>query len=219
MAQLVIFGASEIAELAHWYFTRDSEHEVVAFTVDRDYRKDDTFLGLPMLDFETITEHYPPEHYHLFVAVSYARMNQVRAAKYTQAKKWGYTLVSYVSSRCTFLSDHPVGENCFILEDNTIQPFVKIGNNVTLWSGNHVGHEAVIEDHCFIASHIVISGHVHIHPYCFIGVNATLHNNITIATATLIGAGAIIAKDTEEKGVYVPTPAKQIAKKSDEVHL
>lgn len=219
MAHLVIFGASEIAELAHFYFTRDSDHEVVAFTVDRDYRQSDTFLGLPLLDFETITEHYPPDHYQMFVALSYQRMNRTRAEKYQRARELGYPMVSYVSSRCTFLSDHAVGENCFILEDNTIQPFVRIGNNVTLWSGNHVGHEAVIEDHCFIASHVVISGHVHIHPYCFIGVNVTLHNNITIAAETLIGAGAVIAKDTEEKGVYVPPPAKLIGKKSDEIDL
>ena len=34
MARLVIFGAGDIARLAHFYFTRDSPHEVVAFTVD-----------------------------------------------------------------------------------------------------------------------------------------------------------------------------------------
>jgi sugar O-acyltransferase (sialic acid O-acetyltransferase NeuD family) len=219
MARLVIFGASEIAELAHHYFTRDSEHEVVAFTVDQAYRQDDTFLGLPLHDFETIADHYPPTEYQMFVALSYARMNQVRAEKYHHARAKGYTLASYISTRCTWLTDHPAGDNCFILEDNTIQPFVRIGNNVTLWSGNHVGHEAVIEDHCFIASHVVISGHVHIHPYCFIGVNATFHNNLTVAPHTLVGAGAIITKDTVEKGVYVPAAATLLNKTSDEVKL
>ena len=53
---------------------------------------------------------------------------------------------------------HEIGENCFIFEDNTIQPFVKIGDDVVLWSGNHIGHHAEIGDHCFISSHVVISG-------------------------------------------------------------
>ena len=219
MAKLVVFGAGEIAELAHYYFTRDSEHQVVAFTVDKQYRKGDSFLGLPLLDFESVVERYPPKDFKMFVALSYAKMNKVRASKYHEAKELGYELVSYVSSRCTFLTDHPVGDNCFILEDNTIQPFVKIGNNVTLWSGNHIGHESIIEDHCFIASHIVVSGHVHIHPYCFIGVNATLRDSITIAPETLIGAGAVIMKDTIEKGVYVPKRAELFGKKSDEIEL
>jgi sugar O-acyltransferase (sialic acid O-acetyltransferase NeuD family) len=219
VAQLVIFGAGEIAELAHFYFSRDSEHEVVAFTVDKEYRKSDSFLGLPLLDFEETQQRFAPDTYKMFVALSYAKMNKVRAQKYFLAKEAGYQLVSYVSSHCTFLSDHPVGDNCFILEDNTIQPFVKIGNNVTLWSGNHIGHESVIEDHCFIASHIVVSGHVHIQQYCFIGVNATLRNSITIAPETLIGAGAIIMKDTIEKGVYIPQRTELFKKRSDQIEL
>jgi UDP-3-O-[3-hydroxymyristoyl] glucosamine N-acyltransferase len=124
-----------------------------------------------------------------------------------------------VSSKCTFLSEHSVGDNCFILEDNTIQPFVKIGNNVTLWSGNHIGHDATIEDHCFLASQIVVSGRVRIGESCFIGVNATLRNSITIAPRTLIGAGAVIMKDTEEGGVYLAPRPTLADKRSDEITL
>ena len=219
MAKLVIFGAGDIARLAHYYFTRDSEHEVCAFTVDKQYRRTDEFMDLPLCDFEEVVQRYPPDSYQMFIALSYTKMNKARAGKYAQTKQMGYTLVSYVSSRCSFLTDYPVGDNCFILEDNTIQPFVKIGNDVTLWSGNHIGHDSVIEDHCFIASHIVVSGHVHIHSYCFIGVNATLRNSITIAPETLIGAGALIMKNTVEKGVYLPQRAELFSKKSDEVEL
>ena len=219
MARLVIFGSGDIARLAHHYFTRDSEHEVVAFTVDADYRQADTFLELPLVPFESVTESYSPDQYKMFVALSYAGMNKLRAKKYHQARDIGYELLSYVSSRCSFLTDHPIGDNCFILEDNTIQPFVKIGNNVTLWSGNHIGHDAVIEDHCFLASHIVVSGYVRIRNNCFIGVNATLRNSITIAPETLIGAGAVIMKDTVEQGVYLPERARLFGKKSCEIDL
>lgn len=219
MSKLVIFGAGDIARLAHYYFTRDSEHEVVAFTVDKQYCKGDTFLDLPLVPFEEAVERYSAQEYKMFVALSYVRMNKLRAEKYYQVKERGYELVSYVSTRCSFLTDHPTGDNCFILEDNTIQPFVRIGNNVTLWSGNHIGHDAVIDDHCFLASHIVVSGHCHIHPYCFIGVNATLRNSITIAPETLIGAGAIIMKDTVEQGVYLPERARLFSRKSPEIEL
>jgi len=219
MARLVIFGAGDIARLAHYYFTRDSEHQVAAFTVDQKYLEGESFLELPMIAFEGVANLYPPQEYKMFVALSYAKMNRLRAEKYDQAKGWGYDLVSYVSSRCSLLTDYPVGDNCFILEDNTIQPFVKIGNNVTLWSGNHIGHDSIIDDHCFLASHIVVSGHVHIHPYCFIGVNATLRNSITIARETLIGAGAVIMKDTVERGVYLPERAKLFSKSSSEIEL
>jgi sugar O-acyltransferase (sialic acid O-acetyltransferase NeuD family) len=219
MADLVIFGAGDIARLAHYYFTHDSEHRVVAFTVDRAYASADQFLGLPLVPFERVADAYPPERYRMFVALSYARMNRVRAGKYHAAKALGYALVSYLSSRCTYLAERPAGDNSFILEDNTIQPFVTIGNNVTLWSGNHIGHDSVIEDHCFITSHVVVSGNVRVGAHCFLGVNATLRNSITLAPRTLVGAGAIIMADTAEGGVYLPQRATRFSKSSDDVDL
>jgi len=219
MAKLIIVGAGVTARMAHYYFARDSEHEVEAFAVSKEYLNEDAFLGLPLVDFSKVAELYPPENYEMFVALGYSKMNKPRAQKYYEAKELGYKLVSYVSSKCTFLTEEPVGDNCFILEDNTIQPFVKIGNDVTLWSGNHIGHDAIIEDHCYLTSHVVVSGFTHIHPYCFIGVNATIRNAITIAPETLIGAGAIIMKDTVERGVYLPRRAELFQKRSDEIDL
>jgi sugar O-acyltransferase (sialic acid O-acetyltransferase NeuD family) len=219
MADVVLFGAGDIARLAHYYFTHDSTHRVVAFTVDPSFRDADSFLGLPLVGFDEVASHYPPDRYGMFVAMSYAKMNHVRADKYQHARDLGYTLVSYVSSRCTWLTDQPAGDNCFILEDNTVQPFARIGSNVTLWSGNHIGHDAVIGDHCFISSHVVVSGHVRVEPYCFIGVNATLRNSITIGSETLIGAGAVVMKDTAPKSVYVPARTEVFPKTSDKVPL
>ena len=219
MDKIVIFGNGEIGELAEYYFRTDSEYEVVAFTADDEYVKSDTFCGLPLINFQDIKEKYPPDSYKMFIALSYSSMNKDRAGKYYKAKELGYDLVSYVSSKCTFLTEIPIGDNCFILEDNTIQQFVRIGNNVTLWSGNHIGHHSEVLDNNFISSHVVVSGHVHIHSFCFIGVNATLHDNIIIAPETLIGAGAVIAKDTIEKGVYLPPKSTLIDKKSDEINI
>lgn len=212
--KIIIFGAGDIANLAHFYFTHDSSHEVVAFTVDREFIETNTFQELPVLPFEEIQTHFPPGEYEMFIALSYAQINKLRAQKYREAKEKGYTLVSYVSSKATCWTD-AIGDNCFILEDNTLQPFVTIGNNVTLWSGNHIGHDAIIGDHCFLASHIVVSGHVEIGAYTFIGVNATLRNNIQIAPECVIGAGALILKNTEEKGVYIGNAAEKHRLTSD----
>jgi sugar O-acyltransferase (sialic acid O-acetyltransferase NeuD family) len=218
-SRLVIFGAGDVARLAHYYFTHDTGHEVAGFVVDAAFRKADEFLGLPLVDAEDATRRFPAGEYDMFVAVGYAQMNGVRAEKYAAMKAAGYRLVSYVSSRCTYLSLTPPGDNCFILEDNTIQPFVTIGNDVTLWSGNHIGHDVTIEDHCFVTSHVVISGYVRIGTRSFIGVNATLRNAISIAPETLIGAGAIILKSTKPRQVYMPERAKLFPKSSHEIKL
>lgn len=207
--QLVIFGAAEQGQLAHFYFTRDTDYEVVAFTVDAAFTTAGTFCGLPVVPFEEISARFPPERTELFVALGYSKLNALRAEKYYAGKVLGYRFPSYVSPRATVLNDSRFGENCFILEDNTIQPFVTIGNNVTLWSGNHIGHHSTVHDHCFITSHVVISGGVEIGESSFIGVNATLRDHIAIGARCVIGAGALVLADTEPEGVYIGTATER----------
>lgn len=200
---LVIFGTGEIAELAHYYFSTDSSYEIAAFTVDADFVSATSFCGLPIVAFEEVSERYPPDNHDFFVALSYSKLNVVRKEKYLKAKEKNYKLASYVSSHATVLNDGKIGENCFILEDNTIQPFVTVGNNVTLWSGNHIGHHSTIQDHTFVASHVVISGGVQIGEQCFLGVNATLRDHIKIGDRCVIGAGVLLLADAAPEGVYI----------------
>jgi sugar O-acyltransferase (sialic acid O-acetyltransferase NeuD family) len=206
---LVIFGAGDIAQLAHYYFSKDSDYEVVAFTVDKEYLVTKSFCDLPVVPFEEVSQNFPPSENDFFVALSYAKLNLLRKEKYLAAKSLGYELVSYTSSRATILNDGRIGENCFILEDNTIQPFATIGNNVTLWSGNHIGHHCTIKDHSFIASHVVISGGVEIGEQCFIGVNVTLRDHITIGDKCVVGAGALLLADAVAEGVYIGTATER----------
>ena len=202
MAKVIIFGNSDWASLAHLYLTHDSPHEVVAFTVDGAYLKEPEYSGLPVVAFEEIETLYPPSEYQLFLPISFKKMNHLRADKYASAKEKGYSCISYVSSKATTWPGFSCGENCFILEDNTIQPFVEIGDNVVLWSGNHIGHHSKIKDHVFIASHVVISGSCVIEPYSFLGVNCTIRDETIVARETLVGAGALILKDTQECEIY-----------------
>jgi sugar O-acyltransferase (sialic acid O-acetyltransferase NeuD family) len=217
--QVVIFGLGELAQIAHFYFSHDSDHEVVAFTADEKYIKKGHFLGLPAVPFETVKLRYPPEKYGMFIAIGFTNLNKSRAAKYEAAKKKGYTLVSYVSSKLVSWGDTKVGDNCFILENQTIQPFVTIGDDVVIWSGNHIGHHVTIGDHCFITSHVVISGGATIKSYSFVGVNATIRDHIVIEKENIIGMGANIVKNTREKEVYIGLAAQLRSNDSSKTRL
>jgi sugar O-acyltransferase (sialic acid O-acetyltransferase NeuD family) len=199
--KLVIFGTRDLAQLARFYFELDSEYQPVAFTVDRQYLTEPTFEGLPLVAFEEIEKLYPPDEHTIFVPMTQAKMGRIRREKYEVAKAKGYRFATYISAKATYYGT-PVGENTFIFEDNTIQPFTEIGNNVVLWSGNHIGHSSKIQDHVFLTSHVVISGHCVIEPHCFFGVNSTVRDFLTIAEGTLVAMGAIITKNTIPYGVY-----------------
>ena len=217
MKKIIIFGTSGFAEVAHFYFTNDSNYDVVAFTANKKFITKSKLFGLPVIPFEDLEKNYPPEEYDMFIAIVYTNVNKVREQIYNQAKSKGYDLVSYVNSKATFWGDLKIGENCFILENNVIQPFVKIGNDVIIWSGNHIGHHSVIEDHCFLASHVVISGNVTVGKYSFLGVNSTLRDGIKIGKECVIGAGAVILKNTKDKEVYTPIASKLLPISSDKL--
>ncbi|MDB5284023.1 MAG: Acyl-(acyl carrier protein)-like protein, partial [Bacteroidota bacterium] len=132
----------------------------------------------------------------------------LREKVYNDIKAKGYPLISYISSKATVFNNK-IGENCFILEDNTLQPFTDIGNNVVIWSGCHIGHHGKIEDHVTFTSHVVLSGHCLVKKYSFFGVNSTIRDGITIEEGTLVAMDASIVKNTEPWGVYKGSPAKK----------
>jgi sugar O-acyltransferase (sialic acid O-acetyltransferase NeuD family) len=203
LRKVVIFGIGNFAEIIYIYLKQSKEFEVVAFTVNEWALKDNkTFCNLPVVPFETIQAIYPSTKYEMFIAIGYTNMNKKRAKIFDEAKTKGYKLISYVHPTTSISEEFRMGENCFIFENNVIQPFVTLGNDIIIWTGNVISHHTTINNHCFIVSHSAIAGNVTINSFCFIGMNATIRNGIKIARETVIGAGAIILSDTVEKGVY-----------------
>jgi sugar O-acyltransferase (sialic acid O-acetyltransferase NeuD family) len=209
--KLIIVGAGETAEIAYEYFTVDSEYEVVGFAIDRSFITAESIAGLPVIALEELELRFPPADYWAFAAASSAKLNRVRSHLYSVIKNKNYRIASYVSSKTFIWRNAQIGENCFIFEDNTIQPFVKIGNNVVLWSGNHIGHNSTIQDNCFLSSHVVISGFCDIGESSFLGVNSTVINNINIGKDCFIGAGALIQRDVPS-GSVLQEPSTEISK-------
>lgn len=188
--------------MAYEYFIHDSPYKIVAFSAEKEYIKQKSKFGLPIIPFEIIETIYSPKEYVMFIAIGYMKLNYVRAKFYSQAKEKGYELISYISPKAFIWHNVEIGENCFILEDNVLQAFVKIGNNVILWSGNHIGHGTVIHNHCYISSHVVISGFCDIGENCFVGVNATFGDTVKVGKNCLIAAGTTVVKSISEGKVY-----------------
>lgn len=229
MAKVIIFGMQDLAQLAHYYLRYDTRvgwenlHEVVAFSVHEKYLNTLSFSeklefeGKPLVPFEKVEKIYPPEEYKFFAPMTGAQMNKQRESVYQQIKQKGYSFISYISSKATKFNTK-IGENCFILENNTLQPFTTIGNNVVMWSGNHIGHHSVIGDHVFFASHTVLSGHCNVGSYSWFGVNSTIRDGLTIAEGSLIAMGACIIKNTEPWSAYAGLPARKLEKTSLEAN-
>ena len=206
MKKLVLFGDSAFAEIAYEYFTYDSEYEVVAFTVSKEYLTRESLFGLPIVPFEEVEILYPPRYYNMHIALVYNSLNRVRRQFYLDAKAKGYRLANYVSTKSFVWRNVEIGDNVFVFEDNTIQPFVKIGSNNVFWSGNHIGHHSIIGSHNFISSHVVVSGFCNIGDNNFLGVNSTMGNNLNVGSDCLIGSFVHIVKHVTDGALMRGTP-------------
>ena len=200
--KLVIVGDSAFAQIAFEYFTHDSPYEVVAFSVEQNYLRRTDVFGVPVIPFEKLEKHFAPADHDVHVAVVYTQLNRLRARLCAAAKQKGFSLASYVSSRAFVWRNVEIDEHCFIFEDNTVQPFVKLGKNVVLWSGNHIGHHSQVGDNCFVSSHVVISGYCVIGPNCFLGVNSSVANNISVAEDNWIGPQVSVMRNTAPNQVF-----------------
>lgn len=210
--RVVIFGAGGVAEVVHVCMQQDSDLEVIGFVVDDAYCSDDEFRGLPLVRSTLVTERFPPAECSMFVAMSYQGMNVVRRDKCAWARDLGYQLQSYVSTRATTFGDLRIGDNCLILENNTIQPFVSIGSNVFVWSGNHIGHHSTIGSDVFVSSHCVVSGNCTVGERSFLGVNSTVQDGVRIGEACFVGPTSLVRSDLGDEAVLIveETPPQRL---------
>lgn len=215
MADIVVFGTGANAELAHFYFGRDSAHRVVAFVVDGSHLREDHFCGLPVVATETIPPQFRADRCSAFVATGYGKINRLRAEKCAAMQAAGYELVSYINSNAIVMTDHPMGWNCFILEGVAIQPFVRIGNDVQIWPNSTVAHGTTIDDHAYLSGRVTIAGEVHVGTGCFLGIGSTVRDRVRLGRNCVVGAGAVILGDTEDDAVYTAPPARKLPTRSD----
>jgi len=218
--KLVIVGTGLQAQVMHTYFKHSGQYEIVAFSADRSFvEQSGTLFGLPVVSIEDLASIYSPNTHEVFVAIGFRDLNSIRARFFSRVKEMGYKCASYIHPSVVQWPNNSIGENVFIFEDNTIQPFVAIGDDTTLWSGNHIGHHSRVGAHCFISSHVVVSGSCIVGDYSFLGVNATLRDGLRIGARNIIGPGSLILKDTEDDQVFLPKGTEPRGVTSDRVKL
>lgn len=198
--KLVIFGTSNFARIMHYWFTHDSDYEVVAFTVDREYLDEEVYQGLPVIPFEELETTCSPAECDVFVALGLQKLNQQRADKVAETKSKGYSLASYLSSQAIVAKDFEITPNSVVMDGSVIQPFVTIGENVIIWSTTRIAMQSHIGHHSWLVA--CLSGEqVTVGESTFIGLGAIIVPGVTIGRQSVIGAGALITGDLPEASV------------------
>ncbi len=127
------------------------------------------------------------------------------------------------------------GRNVRIEAGNTIQwgENITIGNNTYMNGGGYLmaspNANIIIGNNCLISYNVHIRTDMHTYKKgllmmeqpnveksiyigndCWIGFGAQILGGVNIADGSVIGAGAVVTKDTEPNGIYVGVPARLI---------
>lgn len=205
--KIVIYGLGSFAELMHYYFSTESEYEVVAFTVDSVFLQNHLYCGLPVIPFEDVENYYPPSDFSMFVAIGYKNMRN-RKLLFEKAKSKNYKLVNFVSKKAITHDNFILGENNVIMGDVNIEPFVTISDNNVFWSGSLICHHCNIQSHNYFAPSSVLSGYVVVKNLCFFGTGCSVIDKLTIANESFLIAGSVLFETTRPYTRYVGNPAK-----------
>src|SRR5262249_9849115 len=131
-----------------------------------------------------------------------------------RVKMAGYSCLSYVSSRAFILPGTEVGENVFVQENASIEFQVRLADSVYVGAGTCVGHHSVVEGDSTLGPLVAIGGDCTIGSGTFFGAGCCVRDYTRIAEDCIIGAGAVVVKDTEPGRVYIGSPARPTARDS-----
>lgn len=195
--KLIIYGIGKFAEWMEYEFTNESDYKVYGFCTESKYLGRKEVNNLPVFDFEDIENIFPPEQYHLFIAIG---LNKERQRIFDLAKFKGYTMASFISTKAITYKDLTYGENTFVTSGCRIGPLNLIGTNSIL-IGISIAHHVKIGNHCMLSG-CTFGGNVHIGDFSFIGMNAAIQQNVKIGKNNIIGMGCNIERDTKDNQIY-----------------
>jgi len=201
MDKVIIYGTGRHAELTAHEMKRNNLHEVVAFTVKKEYLNKTELSGYPVIPYEELIHTYPPDKYKMFIAIGPQNVNRARAEVFQDAKEKEYHFVNCIWPNPEFPEDLIIGENVYIGQECTISNFVEIGDNVTIISSK-IGHHCKIGHNGFISCSI-LAGNVNVEENVFIGLGSAIGPNITLGKHTVVGMGCVISKSTDPASVYL----------------
>ncbi|MDR1754994.1 MAG: acetyltransferase [Eubacterium sp.] len=208
MKDVYIFGSSSLAYKIYDYIRTDSQYRFLGFTLNGEYCNSKKIYGHPLVPFEEISD--KGGWFGVINCIGYSKAFSVRQKVDNIIKEKSVPLLSYIHESADIAYDVELGESCLVMKNSVIMLSVKMGDG-NIISGASIGHDAVAGDYNWFGYSSVCSGYVKIKGCCFIGVNSTIKNNVTLAEYTTVGAASYVSHDTVKYEVL--SPAKTVSLK------
>ncbi|MCW1311250.1 MAG: acetyltransferase [Candidatus Parvarchaeota archaeon] len=104
-------------------------------------------------------------------------------------------------------------EGSMIIGGVVINTQTKIGRHVIINTHSSIDHHNIIGDFVHIAPGVHTGGAVEIGEGTFVGIGASIINNIRIGKNVIVGAGSVVISDIPDNVVVVGVPAKVVKRR------
>lgn len=103
-----------------------------------------------------------------------------------------------------------IKEGTVIMANAVVNAEVQIGRSCIINTASSIDHECILEDYVHVSPGVHVAGTVTIGKSTWIGIGATVINNLSICANCMIGAGSTVIKDIKEEGTYVGSPIRKV---------
>lgn len=204
--KIIILGTSNYSEYVYKTILVENQIDVLAFSSTRDMVKESSFLGIPLLPLEDLSDIFDMTECEILITVGYTNMNNTRIKLYECCKNLGYKIHTFISIRA-MVDSKEIGEGCIIMPTVNIPPCAKIGKCNIINVGTFISHGGIIGDFNWFAGGIMMGGNIKMMDKCFIGINCALKNSIVVESETFLGADSYLNCSTKKGLAYIGRPA------------
>lgn len=203
MKNVVIIGASGYGKVVADIILKQGDC-ILGF-LDDNPEIETEFIGFPVLG--TVTDY---AKYFLdvefIIAIGNADIRE-RIAEKLQQVSW-YTAIHPAAVISEI--DVRIGEGTVIAANAVINSGSIIGKHCIINTGSIVEHDNQIDDFVHVSVGSGLGGTVFVGKGTWIGIGASVRNNVNICGGCMIGAGTVVVKNIEESGTYIGNPAGKI---------
>jgi sugar O-acyltransferase (sialic acid O-acetyltransferase NeuD family) len=144
---------------------------------------------------------------HFIVTVGHIKDTTLRIRLHQKIEDAGGVLATIVASTAHVSKYARIGEGTVIMHNAIINADATIGRGCIINTFANVEHDAQVGDYCHISTGAMVNGNCIVGSETFLGSQSVMVNGIEIADGCVVGAGAMVRKNINQKGVYSGNPA------------
>lgn len=187
--------------------------EILGYKVMGFYDEDENKLGLKVVDYLVLgkftdlnDEEISGKSYIVAIGNNTARLKIM-----TRINNAGGDTPTLIHPTATISPSAEIGKGVYIQANANIWTKVKIDDFCIISPNVVIAHHSTIGKACLVSTLSGVGASINIEDKVFIGMGCTIVTGMhTVGQNSIIGAGAVVLKDTDKNSVYAGVPAKKI---------